>query len=654
MIRLRASLILALAAAAPACTVAETASVQAETAPAAAPQAAATMALMSRVANWQMTHLTHVDPSQYQWSRDSPFKHPITDWTSGALYSGFTHFALASPDTKYLAHLRQLGQQEKWQLGPDKRFFADDQCIAQTWIDLHRLDQRPEQMADTLAVMNDFLVRPTAVGDMKYEKKQYFQRWTWCDALFMAPPILAKLYADTKDPKWETALLREYKQTTDYLFDKDENLFFRDHTYFTKKEANGAKVFWSRGNGWVFAGLANILRELPADAKSRPYFEVLFKKMAKRLAGLQQADGSWHASLLDPASYPVPETSGTGFFTYGFAYGIKAGLLEDKTCSPVVAKGWARLVACVEADGKLGYVQPCGADPKAVTRDMTEVYGVGAFLLAGTEIRELQLKGSPIPTLAAAANAERVQARVVAERFDDFSFENDLIAGRFYSQRMKDKVAPVGAIDVWCKNTPDLVTAAWFKSGDYHKDHGQGGDFYSCHGSLGNGGLGYLLPDGKLVPSPAYDKAAIVFSSADEVVFELTYPAVQVGGASIVETRRGSLKAGSRCLELSSRFAVKGETSGIRVVAALTSRKDAESAEAPGQILQWEKSDGKDNGFVGLVVKAAPNAKTFSDEHHRMIEAGTLKDGAKWSSGSCWSKGGVSDFQEWKKWNQKN
>ena len=394
MIRLSATLILALAAASTACTAVQPAPVPAETSPAAAPQAAATMALMSRVADWQMAH---------------PSKHPTTDWTSGALYSGFTHFALASSDTKYLAHLRQLGEQEKWLLdGRRKRFFADDQAIGQTWIDLHRLDKRPEQIADTLAVMEDFIKRPDAIGEMThdYKKKNLHKRWTWCDALFMAPPILAKLYADTKDPKWETALLLDYKQTTDYLFDKDENLFFRDHSYFKKKEANGAKVFWSRGNGWVFAGLANILRELPADAKSRPYFEDLFKKMAKRLAELQQADGSWHASLLDPASFPVPETSGTGFFTYGFAYGIKAGLLNDKTYSPVVAKGWARLVSCVDSDGKLGFVQPIGQDPKHVTADMTENYGVGAFLLAGTEIRELQIKGSIIATPAAPAQVK--------------------------------------------------------------------------------------------------------------------------------------------------------------------------------------------------------------------------------------------------------
>jgi rhamnogalacturonyl hydrolase YesR len=405
MIRLSAAICLALAAASSACITAAIASVQAETAPAAHPQAAATLAVMSRVAEWQMAH---------------PSKHPTTDWTSGAIYSGFTHFALVSPDAKYLNYLRELGEQEKWLLdGNRKRFFADDQAIAQTWIDLHRLDKKPVQIADTLAVMEDFIKRPDVAGPMKHTAANHNRRWTWCDSLFMAPPILAKLYADTKDPKWEEALLKDYKQTTDYLFDKEEALFYRDDSYFAKKEANGAKVFWSRGNGWVFAGLANILRELPSDAKSRPYFEDLFKKMAKRLAELQQADGSWHASLLDPASFPVPETSGTGFFTYGFAYGIKTGLLDDKTYSPVVAKGWARLVSCVDSDGKLGFVQPIGQDPKHVTADMTENYGVGAFLLAGTEIRELQLKGSTITTPAATAQVNsHVSARVVPERFD--------------------------------------------------------------------------------------------------------------------------------------------------------------------------------------------------------------------------------------------
>ncbi len=152
------------------------------------------------------------------------------------------------------------------------------------------------------------------------------------------------------------------------------------------KEANGAKVFWGRGNGWVLGGLVELLRELPAKSKYRPFYQDLFQKLCRRIAPLQNKDGFWHASLLDPASYPSPETSCSGFFVYALAYGINEGLLPKEEFMPVVEKGWQALVSAVGEDGKLGYVQPIGADPKKVTPDMTEVYGPGAFLMAGTEV----------------------------------------------------------------------------------------------------------------------------------------------------------------------------------------------------------------------------------------------------------------------------
>ena len=114
-----------------------------------------------------------------------------------------------------------------------------------------------------------------------------------------------------------------------------------------------------------------------------------FVKLATRVAGLQHPDGFWHASLLDPASYPSPETSCTTFIVYSIAYGINEGLLDKEIYLPVMIKGWNALVSAVEPNGKLGYVQQIGADPKKVTRDMTEVYGVGAFLMAGNEIYKM-------------------------------------------------------------------------------------------------------------------------------------------------------------------------------------------------------------------------------------------------------------------------
>ena len=123
--------------------------------------------------------------------------------------------------------------------------------------------------------------------------------------------------------------------------------------------------------------------------KNRKFYEELFVKLATRVAGLQHPDGFWHASLLDPASYPSPETSCTTFIVYSIAYGINEGLLDKEIYLPVMIKGWNALVSAVEPNGKLGYVQQIGADPKKVTRDMTEVYGVGAFLMAGNEIYKM-------------------------------------------------------------------------------------------------------------------------------------------------------------------------------------------------------------------------------------------------------------------------
>lgn len=182
---------------------------------------------------------------------------------------------------------------------------------------------------------------------------------------------------------------KEYKATYDLLFDKDERLFYRDSRYLTQKEANGAKVFWGRGNGWVLGGLAEMLQDFPKNDKNRKFYEELFVTLSARVAELQSADGFWHASMLDPASYPSPETSATGFIVYALAYGVNEGLLDKDTYLPIVEKGWKALVSAVETDGKLGYVQPIGADPKKVTRDMTEVYGVGAFLLAGNQIYKM-------------------------------------------------------------------------------------------------------------------------------------------------------------------------------------------------------------------------------------------------------------------------
>ena len=136
-------------------------------------------------------------------------------------------------------------------------------------------------------------------------------------------------------------------------------------------------------------GLVRMLQHLPAGDPDRGRFEQQFKEMSATILACQQDDGLWRSSLLDPASYPLKETSGSGFYTYALAWGVNNGLLERAKYEPAVLKAWAALVACVAADGKLTHVQPIGADPKKFAEDATEVYGVGAFLLAGSEVYRL-------------------------------------------------------------------------------------------------------------------------------------------------------------------------------------------------------------------------------------------------------------------------
>jgi rhamnogalacturonyl hydrolase YesR len=306
---------------------------------------------------------------------------------------------IAGEDT-YYGWLREKGDMQHWTYNqrnkPSFRYHADDYCIGQMYVELYRKYKQPEMIAPMKAYFDQILANPSSVNlEFKFTDTSFpTERWSWCDALFMAPPVWAKMANVTNKKKYLDFMYQEYKFTTDYLYDKDEDLYFRDSNYFTRKEANGAKVFWGRGNGWVFAGLPLIIRELPEKYKQKEYFETIFKDMAAKVLSIQQPDGSWHASLLDPSSYPNPEMSATAFFVFGLAWGIDNGYLEKEKYMPAVVSGWKAMVNSVWPDGKVGFIQPIGADPKAVTREMTEVYGVGGFLMAGTQICKMIEKGT--------------------------------------------------------------------------------------------------------------------------------------------------------------------------------------------------------------------------------------------------------------------
>lgn len=337
--------------------------------------------VMKCVADWQIQHF------------DSPKKHDDLDWTNAAMYMGMIDWAdlteREDQDSSYHKWLLRIGRRNYFQMAK-RMYHADDIAVGQVFIDLYTKYNNKRMLAPVMARANWIVENPAQTTMiLDYRKPETLDRWSWCDALFMAPPVYAKLYTITKDKRYLDFMNKEYKVSYDYLYDKDEHLFYRDCRYLNQKEANGKKVFWGRGNGWVLAGLAEILRVLPKEEPSRSFYEDLFVALSTRVAGLQNADGYWHASLLDPDSYPSPETSATGFIVYALAYGVNEGLLDKAYFSPIIKKGWKAMTEAVDSDGKLGYVQPIGADPRKVTRDMTEVYGVGAMLMAGCEIYKM-------------------------------------------------------------------------------------------------------------------------------------------------------------------------------------------------------------------------------------------------------------------------
>ena len=343
----------------------------------------------------QKTDVMKIMTSVADWQCAQPIRHRVNDWTNGALYAGMMEWAKIAEDEKYINWLIDRGDKSKWEKMSrsnwDAKYHADDYAVGIMYLEMYRLKKEEKMIQPMRAHLDRILSAPSnrSLDHNWWRNEGPGERWTWCDALFMAPTVWAKMYRITGEIKYLEFMYSEYKASTDFLYDHVEHLYYRDSRYFHQKEPNGKKMFWGRGNGWVFGGLPIILQELPDRYTEKMWFEKLFTDMAAKIASLQDKDGYWHASMLDQKSYPNPETSSSSFFVYGLAWGINNGYLDKEKYLPIVLKGWKALTEAVYPDGKLGWVQPIGENPKKTKKNMTEVYGVGAFLMAGTEVCKL-------------------------------------------------------------------------------------------------------------------------------------------------------------------------------------------------------------------------------------------------------------------------
>ncbi|HVI09568.1 MAG TPA: glycoside hydrolase family 88 protein [Candidatus Binatia bacterium] len=319
---------------------------------------------MKKVADWQLV--------------DAEGKYNI-QWTYAALYDGFLAASKASGDQRYRDRVLQVAEQNHWSLGP--RFgHADDEAIGLTYLSFYAEKPDPEMLAPTRDGMDKVLARPDDAQNLL---------WWWCDALYMAAPVLAQLSQVTGDPRYVDFMDHEWTLTKAVLYDSAERLYYRDKRFVTMHEPNGQKVFWSRGNGWILAGLALVIQQLDVDSPLRTNYVALYRAMAGRIAALQPSDGLWRASLLDPDAYPAPEISSTAFFTYAIAWAINQHILDRKKYLPVVRRAWRGMLSHIYASGRLGDIQPIGAEPGKYLPSSSYVYGVGAFLMAGSELCQI-------------------------------------------------------------------------------------------------------------------------------------------------------------------------------------------------------------------------------------------------------------------------
>jgi len=336
---------------------------------------------MQRVADWELAHLDQADIPP---SVDA--KLPL-GWIRSTFYAGLTTLADRSPDPKYADAIFAHGAREHWQLGP-RPFHADDQLIAQTWIWAYGRKHDPDMIAAARRRF-DAIAKANPSGTLLMSIPEKCFRWCWSDALFMAPSGWVALSALTHDPRYLAFADKEYRAATALLFDPDQSLFYRDSTFKGRNSSNGRKLFWSRGNGWVYAGLARILAALPSDSPSQPFYRDLFLRMSRKVALLQKPDGCWSPALLDPRKDTPPETSGTALFTFGLAWGVKNGLLPGASYRASAEHGWTCLTGALNKEGKLGWVQSQSDQPDSVRKWDTQPFGAGAFLLAGSALYDL-------------------------------------------------------------------------------------------------------------------------------------------------------------------------------------------------------------------------------------------------------------------------
>ena len=554
---------------------------------------------------WDLATLSANGAKVADYALAHPTRANHRDWTYGAFYAGLTAFALAHPERPYLDILRQEGTNNAWRLDGGRPFYAETHGIGQTWLELARVDDDLAVAAPTRAVFDYILENRSRAPVVQRLPNGTFSpnllRWAWSDALFMSPPVWAKLAALTGEARYRDFLIGEYRASAARLHDRETGLFYRDYTARAKRSAHGAKVFWGRGNGWVLGGLPLVLRELPPDLRTRSFFLDLFRGMSAKVKTLQRADGAWSPNLLDGRDPDLPEMSATALFCFALAWGVNNGLLDEADYLPCVRRAWGALCRAVSEEGRIGWVQQAAVGPSAnFGADSTALYAVGGYLLAATEIRKHVVRAAhrdaPLVTvgpqprfgavtvevpLADLALPVSVTNLVVFDERDGAVVPHQIVNGKAdgKTDRLLFRTTLGACVPRRFQVFADAALASGATNAAVAVDGLPGGDFVYWH-------------DGRAIRAPREPAARRVrYVGPVRTVVEFEFQPVDVGGGVTVEERRTAMRdRGARYVVCTSSFTLSGAArlDGGPVLALgergeLTARPDLGWATATGR-----------------------------------------------------------------------
>ena len=326
--------------------------------------------------------------------------HLSNAWTTSVYFEGLMALNRVSPQSKYTEYALIWAETNRWNFkGIPQTLDSDNQCCAQTYIDLYRMYGNPQALNHVERMVNN-VVNNTTQND-----------WKEVSALQTAMPVYAKMCALKKDMRYVERMMELYHhlRNTIGLYNPIDGLWWQSAAYMPPyKEPNGANCYWSRGNGWALAGLARTLEEIDSAIpdftdeelqKLKDIRHVLamdFVSTAMAVKNRQREDGFWNCSLADSLHYGGPESTSTSLFIYGMAWGIRKHLLSPDIFLTAVLKGWRGMTEkAVHPEGTLGYVQGEGQEPKDsqpvrhAFRTEGEDFATGCFLLAGSEMFRL-------------------------------------------------------------------------------------------------------------------------------------------------------------------------------------------------------------------------------------------------------------------------